>query len=135
MASHSVRRRLAWMDTDAAGIWHYSTVIRLAEDAETELHRSLGIQHLTFGVSPRVRVEFDFASPVAFDEEVDTTIAVIAIGRTSVTYGVDVRVGERVIATGSIKTVLIDKESGRPVAVSEELRVALGGENPSGLSD
>ena len=135
MASHSVRRRLAWMDTDAAGIWHYSTVIRLAEDAETELHRSLGIQHLTFGVSPRVRVEFDFASPVAFDEEVDTTIAVTAIGRTSVTYGVDVRVGERVIATGSIKTVLIDKESGRPVAVSEELRVALGGENPSGLSD
>ncbi len=132
-ASHSVRRRVAWMDTDAAGIWHYSTAIRLSEEAETELHRSLGIQHLTFGVSPRVRLEFDFSSSVVFDEEVETTISVARVGRTSVTYAIEMRAGEREIARGSITTVLVDRQSGAPVPVPPAMRDKL--ENPVGFPD
>jgi acyl-CoA thioester hydrolase len=134
-ASHTVRRRLAWMDTDAAGIWHYSTVIRLSEEAETELHRNLGIQHLTFGASPRVRIEFDFVSPVTFDEEVATTITVISVGRTSVSYAVELQVGNRPIATGAFTTVLIDRGSGAPTPVPGEMREKLLDQNPTGFSD
>lgn len=134
-ASTSVRRRLAWMDTDAAGIWHYSTVIRLAEEAETELHRRLGIQHVTWGASPRVRVEFDFTTPVSFDEEVTTTITVAAVGRTSVTYAVELTVDERPVATGSIVTVLIDRDTGEAKELPPDLRMALGGELPASSPD
>jgi hypothetical protein len=59
--SVTISRRVQWMDTDAAGIWHYSTVLRWAEKAETELHRLLGIVGDTFGVSwgdPAGRVRF-----------------------------------------------------------------------------
>jgi acyl-CoA thioesterase FadM len=35
-----IRRRVEWMDTDAAGIYHWSTVIRLTEAAEIEPVRS-----------------------------------------------------------------------------------------------
>lgn len=133
--SHSVRRRQEWIDTDAAGIWRYSTVVRMAEEAETELHRSLGIQHLTFGVSPRVHIEFDFASPVVFDEEVETTITAASVGRTSVVCTVRMQAGDRPIAAGSITTVLIDRDSGTSVPVTMELWAALLGENPGGFSD
>ena len=47
-----IRRRVEWMDTDAAGIYHWSTVIRFAEAAEMELHTALGIAPVIFGASP-----------------------------------------------------------------------------------
>jgi acyl-CoA thioesterase FadM len=37
-----IRRRVEWMDTDAAGIHHSSTVIRFAEAAEAEPHSAQG---------------------------------------------------------------------------------------------
>ncbi len=42
-ASTTLQRRVQWIDTDAAGIWHHSNVVRWAEEAEAELHRQLGI--------------------------------------------------------------------------------------------
>jgi acyl-CoA thioesterase FadM len=63
-ASVTVRRPLEWMDTDAAGIWHYSTVIRFAEHAELTVHDQLGVTARTFGNTPRAHVAFDFVQPV-----------------------------------------------------------------------
>ena len=51
-----LRRRIEWMDTDAAGIYHWTTVFRLAEAAEAALHTALGIADFTFGATPRVAV-------------------------------------------------------------------------------
>jgi len=59
------------MDTDAAGIWHYSTSIRFVEAAEAELHRQLGIIDLTFGLTPRAHVEFDFHRTARFDDTLE----------------------------------------------------------------
>ncbi|MCH7845064.1 MAG: hypothetical protein IH850_04460 [Acidobacteria bacterium] len=85
-SSVSIRRRVQWIDTDAAGIWHHSTVARWAEEAEAELHRQLGIIDQTFGATPRVVVEFEFRSPLRFDDVVDVTITVAKLGRSSITY-------------------------------------------------
>jgi acyl-CoA thioesterase FadM len=38
-----LRRRTEWIDTDAAGIYHWTTVFRFAEAAEAALHTALGI--------------------------------------------------------------------------------------------
>ena len=38
-----LQRRIEWMDTDAAGIYHWTTAFRLAEAAEAVLHTALGI--------------------------------------------------------------------------------------------
>ena len=98
----TIKRRLEWIDTDAAGIWHHSTVIRWAEDAEAELHRTLGIVSRTFGATPRVNIDFDFGVPLRFDDEVDVTLTVAAMGETSLTYQVSVDRDGETLAAGKM---------------------------------
>ena len=124
-SSVSIRRRVQWMDTDAAGIWHYSNVLRWAEEAETELHRQLGIIDQTFGATPRVAVEFEFRSRLRFDDVVDVTISVAGLGETSITYLIEVLKGEDLAASGRVVTVFVDRESGMKTVWSDSIRRAL----------
>ncbi len=124
-SSVSIRRRVQWIDTDAAGIWHHSTVARWAEEAEAELHRQVGIIDQTFGATPRVVVEFEFRSPLRFDDVVDVTITVAKLGRSSITYLIEVRKGETVAASGRMVAVFIDRESGMKRPWPEQIRRAL----------
>jgi YbgC/YbaW family acyl-CoA thioester hydrolase len=124
-ASISLRRRVQWMDTDAAGIWHHSVIIRWAEEAEAELHRRLGIIDETFGATPRVRTEFEFGVPVSFDDIVDISLTVTDLGQTSVTYLIEVTSDSRQIATGRMVAVLIDRESGEKRRWPDEIRQVL----------
>lgn len=125
--SIKIQRRVQWMDTDAAGIWHHSVVIRWLEEAEAELHRSLGISDVTFGATPRVRSEFTYAVPVRFDDLVDVTLTVAEVGETSVTYELTVMHGNTPVASGSLVAVFIDRATGSKRPWPEELRRALGG--------
>jgi acyl-CoA thioester hydrolase len=123
--SVTIRRRVQWIDTDAAGIWHHSLVLRWAEEAEAELHRKLGIIEQTFGATPRVRTEFNFDTPVRFDDQVDITLTVTALGDTSVTYDVDVTCGPERVASGRMVAVLIDRDTGVKRPWTDDLRAAL----------
>ena len=58
-----LRRRVAWVDTDAGGRIHFTAVFRWAEEAETELVRRLGLPRERWGSFPRRKVEADPASP------------------------------------------------------------------------
>lgn len=124
-ASVHIQRRVQWMDTDAAGIWHHATIIRWTEEAEAELHRTLGILERTFGATPRVHVSFDFKAPVRFDDLVDVTLRVAAVGGTSVTYAVDVEHSGHAVATGRMVAVLIDTNTGRGRPWPPDMREAL----------
>ena len=131
-ASIAVDRPLEWMDTDAAGIWHYSTVIRFAEHAELLLHERLGITGRTFGKTPRAHIEYDFVAPVRFGDTVTTTFTVSRVGRTSIAYDVvlsdgPAAEGGRIYARGAVVTVLTDEPGGRPIEVPDDLRAALEG--------
>jgi acyl-CoA thioester hydrolase len=117
------------MDTDAAGIWHHTTVVRWAEEAEAELHRQLGIVKETFGATPRVRSEFNFHAPLRFDDIVAVMLAVDRVGDSSVTYSVQVLQEDRVVADGQMVAVLIDPKSGQKRPWPERLRKIL---SPSG---
>ena len=116
------------MDTDAAGIWHYSTIIRWAEEAEAELHRELGVITQTFGSTPRVHIEFDFRMPVRFDDEVEVRLHVSGLGESSITYEVELSRATEIVATGQIVAVLIDRATGRKQPWPERLRTALAAE-------
>jgi acyl-CoA thioester hydrolase len=127
MRSVTIRRRVQWIDTDAAGIWHHSLATRWAEEAEAELHRELGIIDETFGATPRVRTEFDFTDPLHFDNEVDITLTVADLGDTSVTYDIEVTVDSRAVVRGRMIAVLIDRETGKKRSWPDHLRGALSG--------
>lgn len=121
----TVRRRIEWIDTDAAGIYHWTAVCRLAEAAEADLHRALGVVELTFGQTPRVAVSFEFERPLRFDDPVEVELAVERVGRTSIAYAVAVVGPEGPAASGRLVTCLVDRAGGEPAELPERLRRAL----------
>jgi acyl-CoA thioester hydrolase len=86
-ASITVRRRLEWADTDAAGHNHFSVAVRWMEEVEHDLRRSINLPTELTGSIPRVHVEIDYQDRVWFNQEVDVTVGVIAMGRSSVSFG------------------------------------------------
>jgi acyl-CoA thioesterase FadM len=124
-ASVTIRRRIEWMDTDAAGIYHWTTVFRLAEAAEAELHTQLGIAELTFGATPRLAVSAEFKRSLRFNDEVDVELTVEHVGRTSIRYGIVLSSPEGVAAEASLTACLIDRETRRPRPWPDDVRPLL----------
>lgn len=122
----TVQRRVEWPDTDAARHYHHSTVIRWVEAAEAVLYERLGLVEL-FGEIPRVRYEVDYRVRLWFGDVVDVTLAIGALGRTSVTYAFDVRRGAEVAATGTMTAVRIDQASGDTLGWPDDVRQAFLG--------
>jgi acyl-CoA thioester hydrolase len=120
-----IRRRIEWMDTDAAGIYHWTTVFRLAEAAEAAMHTALGIPNETFGASPRVAVSATFTRPLRFNDPVEVELAVESIGRSSLVYRLAIASEGEPAAEGSLTIVFIDRSTGRaapwPPAIRERL--------------
>jgi acyl-CoA thioester hydrolase len=121
-----IRHRVEWLDTDAAGIYHWTTVGRFAEAAEAALHNALGITDVTFGSTPRVSVAFEFTRALHFNDEVSVDFAVQAVGRSSARYRIVVRDRQdRVAATGTLTTCLVDASLQRSRPWPDRVRAAL----------
>jgi acyl-CoA thioester hydrolase len=120
-----LRRRIEWMDTDAAGIYHWTTVFRLAEAAEAALHTALGIADFTFGATPRVAVQATFARPLRFNDPVDVELVVAAVGRSSVEYRVAIAAEGGTVAQGAVTSLLVDRATGRAIPWPDEIRAQL----------
>ena len=122
-------RRIEWIDTDAAGIYHWTTAFRLAEAAEAALHTALGIDAITFGATPRLAVSASFTRPLRFNDPVDVELAVEAIGRTSLDYRFRISAQDGQAAEGSVRACFIDRATGRATPWPDEVRerLAAGG--------
>jgi YbgC/YbaW family acyl-CoA thioester hydrolase len=90
-SEHRVRRRVAFSETDMAGIVHFSIYPRYMEDCEHEFLRSLSLGvdaplekgRLGF---PRLAIRCEYRRPLRFEDELDVELRVCRIGRSSVTY-------------------------------------------------
>ena len=123
-----LRRRIEWMDTDAAGIYHWTTVFRLAEAAEAALHTALGIADFTFGATPRVAVDAEFERPLRFNDQVDVELIVESVGRSSVRYAFSITGPEGLAMRGHVTSVLIDRTSLRAMPWPEDVQKKLTGD-------
>jgi acyl-CoA thioesterase FadM len=114
------------MDTDAAGIYHWTTIGRFAEAAEAALFRALGIPEATIAVVPRVSVQFEFRRPLRFGDEAWVELSVAAVGRASLCYALAVTdVDGRPVADGQIVCCLLDPERSGPRPWPDDVRTAL----------
>ena len=88
-------RRVEFIETDMAGIVHYSNFFRYMEFAETAFIRSLGFSLWTQVDPPigwpRVHVECDFKSPLRFEDEVEIHLLVAGIKARSLSYAFRLR--------------------------------------------
>ncbi|WP_131106176.1 acyl-CoA thioesterase [Ornithinimicrobium sufpigmenti] len=129
MTRVSVTRTVDWVDTDAAGHYHHSAVIRWVEAAENALHEELGLLDL-FGTAPRVRYEVDYLDRLWFREQVDTTLWVEKVGTSSLTYAFEVAGPRGPAARGRMVCVNVGPgESADAVALADAAGSA-GGAGP-----
>lgn len=124
--SVTVERRIEFVDTDATGRYHYATAMRLFEVGEVELLEHLGLLGEIYESMPRARVEFDYHRVLRFRDEVESTVSVEAVGRTSVTFGFRLTSGGELCVDGRLVAVFVD-EDGNPRPWGDELRARLLG--------
>lgn len=128
MIAHVERMRVAWVDTDASGIIHYTAALRYFEVAEHALMRALfaGAPPSPQPIRlPRVHVEADFLAPLRYPDEFDCTARVTAVGRSSVTFGYDVQRTDGVACIRGRIVVVSCDASGRSIALPPALRDGL----------
>ena len=114
------------MDTDAAGIYHWTTIGRFAEAAEAALFRALGIPEKTLELTPRVSMHLEFRRPLRFGDEAWVQLTVAAVGRTSLRYSLRVTdLDENLVAEGEIVCCLLDPERRSARPWPDEMRDAL----------
>jgi acyl-CoA thioester hydrolase len=114
------------MDTDAAGIYHWTTIGRFAESAEAALFRALELPERTLELTPRVSMHLDFRRPLRFGDEAWVELSVAAVGRASLRYTLAVTdLEETPVADGEIVCCLLDGERGGAQPWPDDVRVAL----------
>lgn len=116
----TVRRRVEFRDTDAAGIAHFSTFFVWMESAEHELLRQVGVplvevvEPASTGDDgeppgtyswPRVSAACEYKAAVRFNDELDILVGLEAIGRSSVTWTFRFEQGGRWVAQGRVVAV------------------------------
>ena len=121
-ASITIQRRIEWSDTDASGAWHNSAAFNLMESAEVALVDALGMREYIYGRHPRAHIEADFLAPMWFRDVADCEVRVAKVGRTSVTYDVEIRRGAATCAKGRLVAVLLDRIGGTPQPWPDEYR-------------
>jgi YbgC/YbaW family acyl-CoA thioester hydrolase len=120
---HVERLRVAWVDTDAGGRIHFTNAFRWAELAETALLRRLELLE-RWGDYPRRQAEAEFRKVLRFEDEIEVSIRVERVGRTSITYAWTIAKDGDSYITGRHTVVNVDRH-GRPEPLSERVRAAL----------
>ena len=108
---HSYRRRVAFAETDMAGIVHFANFYRYMEEAEHAFFRSLGrsiAERQPDGTTiswPRVSASCSYKAPAFYDDELDIRVLVDRIGVKSLTMRYDFYRGDLLLARGTMKIV------------------------------
>src|ERR1700739_3781599 len=85
------KRRVEFVDTDMAGIVHFSNFFRYMEAAEVDFLQARGLsvampwREQRLGL-PRVAASCDYVRPVYFEDILETELTVKNVGRKSITY-------------------------------------------------
>ncbi|MEM6910045.1 MAG: acyl-CoA thioesterase [Verrucomicrobiota bacterium] len=130
----SYQRRVAFSETDMAGIVHFAEIFRYMEEAEHAFYRSLGFsvhpkKEGRFDESvgwPRVKASAEYRRPLEFEEVVTVELRVSQVGSKSLDHRFLLRkeTGE-VAAKGALKVVCVRRQPDGPmkaVSIPDEIR-------------
>jgi acyl-CoA thioester hydrolase len=109
--------RVHWVDTDTAGVMHFSNFLRYFEVCEEEFYRSLSLP-LTeirdrFGVLlPRVEAHCQYKAACRFDELIDVTLKVREVQEKTIIYDFQImrQSDGKLAAEGFVKCIAVNSE-------------------------
>ncbi|NBR04457.1 MAG: acyl-CoA thioesterase [Planctomycetes bacterium] len=113
MAEFIHNRQVQFAETDMGGIVHFSTFFRYMEEAEHQFLQSLGLSVVMYlegkklGM-PRVSAKCDFHHPARFQDMLQIFVKLQRMGTSSLSYDVNIKKGDMVLATGNIVAVLCE---------------------------
>lgn len=126
---YTMTRRVAFAETDLAGVMHFSNYLRWMEDIEHAFWRSLGMSVVIHDHSsklswPRASVSCDYHGPVSFEDEVSLRFRITNVGSKSLQYEVEFSCNGNRIALGKTTAVCCVMEKGqfRSIAIPAEIR-------------
>ena len=99
-------RRVNFADTDMSGRVHFTALLRYVEEAEHEWLRGKGIVvGSANGDWPRVHVDCDYRAPISFGDEIEVSLTVSSVGKSSLTYSFVLKKSSVICAEGSMVIV------------------------------
>jgi len=124
-----VKYRVSFVETDSAGIVHFSNYFRYFERAEEELYNSIG-RNLDFvslmkkyGYTlPRVEAHCKYFSPLRFNDVFEVRIWVEEVKEKSIKYGFEIYniTTDKLSARGYVVVVAANLEKGVSVPLDKE---------------
>jgi YbgC/YbaW family acyl-CoA thioester hydrolase len=113
MSELRTRRRVAFSETDAAGLVHFACFFRYFEDTEHALWREAGLSIHSEDSAvgwPRISAACEFHRPLKFEQEFDVTVRITEMARRTISYSGEItREGER-IATGQWRIAAVTRQ-------------------------
>lgn len=97
-------RRVQFVETDMAGVLHFSNYYRWMEETEHAFWRSHGHSVIVGNGEiswPRVKTTCEYYAPARFEDEVLLTLQVVKVGQRSVTYEVEFHRDDQRLAKGT----------------------------------
>jgi YbgC/YbaW family acyl-CoA thioester hydrolase len=126
-SEYTLRRRVHFYETDAAGIVHFSNFFRYMEEAEHALWREAGLSIATRKAAvgfPRIATSFEYHRPLRVEDEFEVCIKVVAKSEKTMRYQCVLTKGDERIATGSLTIVCVSYADGQMKSVPIPLDIA-----------
>ncbi len=124
--------RVTWVDTDAAGVVHYSNYFRFFERAEEEFYRHLGFGFTDFRERelwfPRVEASCQYKKPARYSDLLVIEVTVEDLKEKSVKLGFRImnEKTDDLLAFGHLVIVAADRQTGHatriPVDIVDKLK-------------
>lgn len=125
MKVHKTEIRVRYQETDNMGVVYYANYLVWFEVARTEYFRSAGINYSQLeeeGICLMVAgVNCQYKSPARYDDIVTIQTCISELKNSSLKFGYELFIGDRLIATGESVHVFTNK-SGRPTRIPEKVR-------------
>lgn len=109
--------RVHWVDTDTAGVMHYTNYLRYFEACEEEFYRSISLPfnevRAKYGITfPRVEVHCEYKAACRFDDVFDVVMRVRDVAEKTITYDFQAirQQDGKVAAEGYIKCIAVNSE-------------------------
>ena len=125
-------RRVAFAETDLAGVLHFANYLRYMEEIEHAFWRSAGMSVVVRDAErsiswPRVAVHCTYHAPAHFEDELELVLSLTKIGGRSLEFAVDFFRGSERLAEGRYTAVCCEMSGGafKTIAVPEEIRRVL----------
>ena len=127
--THSMKLRVYYEDTDAAGIVYYANYLKFAERGRTEMMRQLGFAHSQIAEEIGTlftvrRCSVDYRAPARLDDALIVETLVREIGGATVLLDQRVRRDGEILVQIDMLVACVGRD-GRPRRVPPRLRAAL----------